>query len=1057
MFLRLLGLATVAACEPARRSAAPADGGPSPSDGAPDVLPDAVPDALPDAAPLDALPWRVWDPLRESLRSSPDHLPAAADRLVSGGDPEALLNFVRTAFRVVPDGLGGELGLTGRRWGERAVLRGGAGTPRELAELLASLYRRAGLEAEVVAGPVEARSEAELAAWLGRPVVRPFAPPLDETRLEDWTRALGLDAVPPPPVEVVDPSGSAAAALAASLWAAIPPEYPERAPTIGTRLRAVPLVRVVVDGQPRYANPVLPEVPFGESGTTEPPEPAPPVDGLPAVVVELVGRTTADPEAAQTLVRREWTLDEVAGRQVAVQCLPAMPLGRLAAQPLEQVRAFVPVIGVNGPELTVEAAVALGAQGDVITLDGDRISFPEGRIEVNGAPLRTPAGRGAAPDAARMARVAALEVVARAGRFPRVDVRARALDSAGAVVDELTAADLRLAEDETGRTYTLTTDHAPPPRVLFLLDHSSSVPADLRGPGAAPVLRRIAEETLASHPGALFRASTVMVSGHHTWGDWTGDPAALQAQVEGAFGNSSDLWTGLAAVWQTGASVVVFLTDGEATDEPTSSRLGRIRSGPRAVCLHAAEPGNRDGLPTLERMAELTAGRVFDAGEPEAAAQAVRDALSEEGTIAYHLVYRAPIAGPETRTVTLTTADGRVRATTTYLVPPVEERPAPPGLVGLSLAVTIGERTVTRLLAGHPGGELDAARIPAFAAEVEAAVRGSVCLSFEGPAPTPSVWLDDVLTHKLALRPLIEALDRQEPALVEAALAQGMRAMPRNVLPLHAPLDPEGESSVFECGPRVFLERVTADVPGDRLVRRTDILPFTKFAAVGRPGPEAFRHTLERSLHLSLAESALHAVSAEKLLHAVPLLAMGPNARRVGDVLEGLDGATRARWDDLVRPYRPELRLLPTAAAPFAFWAIDPTTGSALAILDDGTGGGREETEALLHDIKDFLSLLGIFLSVGGAPWQLGVIITYGQTLATLYANAAVVIATLDAAGADEATQRAVYGLACSVLRTGLGRVLGPGARTINLFVKCLDFLLGQVGHDLGGACLGAL
>ena len=112
---------------------------PGGSDGGTDAGPsDAGP---PDAGPpLD--PFAAMAELLAALRKSPDHLPARADALVAQKDPQALLDFVRdelaTLLRGLPFGTTGEV-----MWGSRATLRGGLGTAREKAELLAELYRRA--------------------------------------------------------------------------------------------------------------------------------------------------------------------------------------------------------------------------------------------------------------------------------------------------------------------------------------------------------------------------------------------------------------------------------------------------------------------------------------------------------------------------------------------------------------------------------------------------------------------------------------------------------------------------------------------------------------------------------------------------------------------------------------------------------------------------------------------------------------------------------------------------------------------------------------------------
>ncbi|CAN0598933.1 unnamed protein product, partial [Laminaria digitata] len=108
-------------------------------------------------AGVDAGPARTYfdliEQLQSSLRDSPDHRAAKAQRLVAAGDLAGLHAFVRDEVALYPgeaSGMGETRSVV--RWGWRGTLRGGAGTMREKAELLAELYRQAGHTAEVMGG-----------------------------------------------------------------------------------------------------------------------------------------------------------------------------------------------------------------------------------------------------------------------------------------------------------------------------------------------------------------------------------------------------------------------------------------------------------------------------------------------------------------------------------------------------------------------------------------------------------------------------------------------------------------------------------------------------------------------------------------------------------------------------------------------------------------------------------------------------------------------------------------------------------------------------------------
>lgn len=147
-------------------------------------------------APPEPISPTRWEQVRSTVRASPDHLPTGAARAVATGGPEQIFAFVRDRISVLPpaaDGFARSVG--GRRWGVRGTLRCGFGTPREQADLLADLFRLAGLEAEVVEGDLSV--DVDPYALMARRFDLAFAPPVDATAIEEWRRALKIDAAGP--------------------------------------------------------------------------------------------------------------------------------------------------------------------------------------------------------------------------------------------------------------------------------------------------------------------------------------------------------------------------------------------------------------------------------------------------------------------------------------------------------------------------------------------------------------------------------------------------------------------------------------------------------------------------------------------------------------------------------------------------------------------------------------------------------------------------------------------------------------------------------------------
>jgi hypothetical protein len=136
-----------------------------------------------------ALPFSVWRDIRTALRTSPDHLSARGDDLVTTSDVAALFALVRDSVATYPSTPTTIRPDRGMSWGLRGAIRSGAGTPREKAELLADLYRRAGWDAEVLIGNVPMSLDATRDV-LCRPPTRPFAPRIDAATLTRWRTRL---------------------------------------------------------------------------------------------------------------------------------------------------------------------------------------------------------------------------------------------------------------------------------------------------------------------------------------------------------------------------------------------------------------------------------------------------------------------------------------------------------------------------------------------------------------------------------------------------------------------------------------------------------------------------------------------------------------------------------------------------------------------------------------------------------------------------------------------------------------------------------------------------
>ena len=873
-------------------------------------------------------PFGLWLAMRDAVRRSPDHLPMAAAAAVASGDPKAIFAFVRDNIATVPSDPRAFYAatVTAVRWGIRATLRGGAGTARERAELLADLYRRAGFQARVMSGSSILGAD-DVRRAMTRPVRRAFEPPVPRDDVAAWIAATGLS--PASPGAQVDPDGSETRALATALLAAIPAAGPLQAPDLHPL--DMPFVEVIVDGTPTSADPFLPDAELGRSYVHGAAIPAADATSALPVHLELAVASALRPAERNVVLSADWTADQLVGRQVVLGFTPPGPLGTALTLAPRDLTIVTPTAIVQAIDLEAGLDPKLSVAGTAFTIGGELLTAAaDGSVDVAG---RTGAISAGDPGAA--VRVADIEIRVDAGRFPMVEVDVTPRDAAGALIPGLGADELVLSEDGLERGYLLARDHVSPPRVLLLFDTSGSMPPGYSGPALAALGVALGDRIAASVPGVELAAATLFGTPA-----WTSDRSALAAQLDGlGLGGSDALWHGVVAAAALEPDVIILVTDGGATDEANAALRAAIASGPPVVGLSVVGAA---GLPTLQQIATTSGGSAAPATQATAADRAL-DGISATmaATAPYRLRYHAVEAGPVQRTVSVSLRGSSVpAAVATYAVPAPAIRAVRRGLGRVELTLRVGDVTVTRVLAGSRATDVSAGVTPGQADEAWAALFGQVFVSFEGGDPSVGQLIDDVLTATLARRALAHAMAAGDETAVLGAFSDGYPELPPALVSLLGPIGgADGSSATFPTGLRVTLLRMGPRVGGGT-AQHADILPFSRWTTIGPDPSQAHSLTVQRTARLAILERAAFLRSTASVLADAGLRPVEPNLPlSAGGSLDATSAAALDAIDDPA--YRSDIRLVRADGRPDGYWAIDPETGSTWGVLPDGSGGGE--------------------------------------------------------------------------------------------------------------------
>ncbi len=924
------------------------------------VVSDAGPDAAvtePDAA-IELTPWRVWESTARALERSPDNLPAQAALLVQKGDPEEIFEFVRDNITTYPPSTNDMFGSESRmRWGTRATLRGGAGTPREKTELLAELYRAAGFEARVVRGPADEGVSAE--DILVRAMPEPFELGLDETQLASFDQVLGLrgrtDA------SIVDEDRAQTKALAESLAELA---SPDRSVAFDPTLEQIPIVEVIVDGEATYANPLVAGAAFGESLLVAEPLDAAPPDQTQRIRIAVAGARSDAPFERFSLIEHEFLADEVAGRRIQLAFSPAASFAQQLTMHPGDVEVFIPSLAVHAPDLTDVEREAMHFVGTPFSRGGDRFEVSDGVVLLNG---EVPLGGGSTA-AEDLERINSATMAVSASGFPRVSVRVSIRDQDGQRVPGLGADAFSLSEDGAPMAFSVRQNSAPPPRVMLLFDTSTSLPEDFRGAGAVTLGDEIVTRLYDEFPTAEVRVGVVNFGVEFAEEQWALDEDEASAQVgwveTQAYG--SELWQALSDANAEGPTVIVLITDGDSTDEEEAEFRAGIAGGAPVYAIGVG-PVVED---TLAAFAELSGGDAVTLDEQAEAIDSAFEYIRVRSAQDYVLTYTAPEDGEPVRAVEVSLDAGRVSVDGSYEV--VEQPAAVPQLSGLYLTVEVDGREATRTLAGLDRGYTTAyvEATPEMLTEVDEMLFGRVIFSVEGAAPGLSTRLADYLNEKLRYESVYDAVLSGDELLTQSTAAKGAFLTPTDLLLMNTALTAEAIEAplTFETGPRItaFTRRPHWD---HGFIEAIDVFPLTRYATASADADEAWRLTLERTAYLAVAEAARRPESTLSLLEGASLTVVGSGV--VTSELE-LDDAQRSLWGPRTEPFGSEYTLVVRdSGVPDAFWAIDDVTGSVIGILSDGSGGSIGEVEAelartkvVLHQVQQAGGFIGVWAHI---------------------------------------------------------------------------------------------
>jgi hypothetical protein len=913
--------------------------------------------------PLDA--FDVWRDMQRVMRASPDHREARAAALVAAGDVDDIFAFVRDEVALTAGRSGFYASEAARRWGTQATLRGGMGTMRERADLLAHLLTEAGYTCEVWMG--DRTPDFDLNLALAHAPVRQVQWPVDDDDIDGWRAVLNSEGER----ERVrfDNNRSVENAIRDQ----ITPFDLLEPPVLADEVVLIPFVRLMDGAEPLDLNPNVGPVPSGDPGVLEP-RLAPEAGDLDTVRIAFEASRSDQPNAVFTLVERSYGADELVGRTVTAALTPPLGFNEAANTRAADINVFIPILSVRGKGLDANARAERSAVGNPLTRGGDVMTVAEdGTLSIADQDLPSP------PTAELLlASVTSAVVTADAAAFPVVELEVGAFDAADQSVPLMAADAFSVRENDEEVSATLLRARARNTRVMLLFDRSSSVPPEFLDNAAASG-HAIAEAIFAAVPGSEIQIAGMDFSGPNISGGYSSTIEGVDAALVDLAGAASEVWNNLAAVGAetargTGPSIVVMISDFVAEDLETAEFSSLVAGGAPVLAVGV---GPVD-VETAERIAALSGGTTFAGIDASSVAAAAADFAAARARIAYTLQYRSRADGVGPHTVTLGIDAGRVNTTASFDAPAAPVRPR--ALSGLFVTVETDGGSVRRTLAGSARGAVADGQIEAVAGMLF----GRTVLAFEAGPPGLSAKLDEMIDERFVWEPILDAYADDDDEALRTALE-----VPRTQTPWQLRM-------LFSSGPEelvgpvmaptgvsvaMFVEQPQFDGP---LRRRLDMVPLSPARTVGLDAEASKDATVARSVYQAAIEAQLFSESTASLLAGETLGQFSPISAFVDLGLS---------WEAIVGPYRSGYTMIaPVDGEPLAFWAVHQS-GAVVGVLPDGSGGGIEsEVEQTLREIDLILDIAERAGEMAGFT-GIGVWIELERTKAALVGNATIIIA----------------------------------------------------------------
>jgi hypothetical protein len=815
--------------------------------------------------------------------------------------------------------------------------------------------------------------------------VQPPAPFIDKAKLQALSPNLQklLAHINDAPSEI-DASG-----VLSSLLALLPAGKAVAADPFDGLSPKIPIVEYAVNGATRWAFALgrVDEVSSAPAGLGA----ELPAAGYPSVAVRLLG-AVADlpgiptPQGLVELAAGRWTADQIAGARLLISTGSVNPKATFGV-PVDQITVRSPIMQIRRPTPLADPIDSAlwspskgspspsSAVGAPFTLSGGRFQRPAQASDPMVGPYGKMSRLDASAHATALASVASLAINATGGAFPDVQLAISALDANGDIVPGLVAADFAVMDDGHQQyPALLSNDVLPDPRVTLAYDCSGSIAWPTPEDRSAFDERLATAFTTAAASGE-YRLGVAPLGSGPADGYIVPDATKIRYAVSHCV-SESPIWYAIAELApRDGVSALVIVSDFVGDDDPAAIPALKKRAAATGLPIALVPVSSTVDQSLIAELTQSLGAIVLDHTATDFQQQltdflssTVKQLRASVYRSSYHLPADEQMNESSRRVEVALVARPSVTASATYTPPPPTSR-GRLGFAGLYVEIGIGGQTAVRRVCGAQlsrfGSPVSAT--PADYDDTRALLDGLITIAFEPGSPTTGQNLEDVIRASLSVEPLLKALGKDPQSLDEIVASAGAIEYYNSAVSLLVDRQGEARGTAVVAPESMRVIIATEFVANGRMNGNTGIVPQANRCVAGtKDAASAFRDVLRSSIGLSLRESLAMQTSAARLLSGLPLQYLAPTADPATS--SGYSASDVARWRHIFDEYGDAHIFIPKDASVPAAWIVDVRTGSAVAVLIDGSGGAQTceqwKTNAPIQAVLGLLQMAASLVAV---------------------------------------------------------------------------------------------